>query len=234
VRAAISLRRIRTSLLDLLFPLRCLGCGREGSLLCPSCSGALPRVRQPVCRCCGTSIRDGTLCPSCLSHTMTIDGIRSVLMFGGIARQAVHGLKYRHLKAMAAPLGELLAGFLRSYPLPGEVLVPVPLHPGRLRERGYNQAALLAKETGRLAGLPVVEGWLVRRRDTVTQAKTASAAERRSNVQDAFAATRDLRGESVLLIDDVCTTGATLDACASALKASGAGLIWGLTVAREL
>ena len=234
MKAAISLRRIRTSLLDLLFPLRCLGCGKEGSLLCRSCSDGLPRVRQPICRCCGTSVRAGTLCPSCLSHPLSIDGIRSVLLFGGITRQAIHGLKYGHLKAIAAPLGDLLAGFMRAYPLPGDVLVPVPLHAGRLRERGYNQAALLAKEVGRLNGLPVGEGWLVRRRDTERQAKAPSAAERRSNVQGAFTAPRELHGESLLLIDDVCTTGATLDACASALKAAGAGPVWGLTVAREL
>jgi len=143
-------------------------------------------------------------------------------------------MKYRHLKAVAAPLGELLAGHLRAYPLPGDFLVPVPLHRKRLRERGYNQAALLARETGRITGLPVREGWLARRRDTVTQARAASAAERRSNVREAFVCPLELHGEGVLLIDDVCTTGATLDACASALKSAGAGPVWGLTVAREL
>lgn len=234
MRAAASFRQLKTSLLDLLFPLRCLGCGREGSLLCPSCAESLPRIKQPICRCCGTGIRSGTLCLSCLSHPMSIDGIRSVLLFGGTARQAILGLKYRHLKAMAAPLGELLAGFLRMYPLPGDVLVPVPLHPRRLRERGYNQAALLAEQTGRLSGLPVAEGWLLRQRDPGTQTRAANAAERRSNVRDAFWCHRELHGEGVLLIDDVCTTGATLDACASALKSAGAGSVWGLTVAREL
>jgi ComF family protein len=165
---------------------------------------------------------------------MSIDGIRSVLLYGGTARQAVHGLKYRNLKALAEPLGELLSGFMRSYPVPGDVLVPVPLHPRRLRERGYNQSALLARETGRLTDLPVEEGWLLRHRDTMTQATAANAVERRSNVRDAFSCPRVLEGERVLVIDDVCTTGATLDACASALKAAGAGSVWGLTVAREL
>jgi ComF family protein len=234
VRTATSLRRIGTSLVDLLFPLRCLGCDREGSLLCPSCADALPRIRQPICQRCGVSVQAGMLCPACLSQPMSIDGIRSVLLYGGIARQAIHELKYRQLKAVAVPLGKLLADFLRTYPLPADVLVPVPLHPKRLRERGYNQAALLARELGRLAGLPVEEGWLLRQRDTLTQATAASAAQRRSNVRDAFSCSRELDGERVLLIDDVSTTGATLDACASALKASGAGSVWGLTVAREL
>jgi ComF family protein len=134
---------------------------------------------------------------------------------------------------MADPLGQLLAEFLRSYPLPGEVLIPVPLHPKRLRERGYNQATLLAREVSKLNGLPVDERLLLRQRDTITQARTASSMERRSNVHDAFICRQELHGERILLIDDVCTTGATFDACAAALKAAGAGSVWGLTVASE-
>jgi ComF family protein len=114
------------------------------------------------------------------------------------------------------------------------MLVPVPLHPKRLRERGYNQASLLSKELGKLVGLPVEDDTLIRVKDSVPQARTRSAIERRRNVQDAFASHQRLEGKQILLIDDVCTTGATLDACATALKAAGAGSVWGLTVAREM
>jgi ComF family protein len=176
----------------------------------------------------------GNSCPSCISHPLSIDGIRSIFLFTGLVRQAVHEFKYRHIKAMSAPLGALLADFLRTYPLPCDILVPVPLHPKRLRERGYNQAAMLAAELGRLSGFPLVEDRLVRQRDTITQARAASALERRINVHDAFICQRELNCERVLLIDDVCTTGATLDACASALKVAGAASVWGLTVAREI
>ena len=224
----------RNFILDLLFPLRCLGCGSEGKLLCAECCRSLPRIKQPFCQGCGTPLRGGSLCPSCLNHPLVIDGIRSVFLFGGIVRQAVHEFKYRHIKAMSAPLGQLMADFLRTYPLPGDVLMPVPLHPRRIRERGYNQAAMLAKEIGRLRDLPVAETTLVRQRDTVTQAQAASAAERRSNVRDAFTCRQQLHNERVLLIDDVCTTGATLDACAAALKTAGAGPVWGFTVARDV
>jgi predicted amidophosphoribosyltransferase len=110
----------------------------------------------------------------------------------------------------------------------------VPLHSKRLRQRGYNQAALLAGEIGRLTGLAVAEDRLVRQRDTIAQARTATALERRANVRDAFICRKALDGESVLLIDDVCTTGATLDACAMAVKNAGAGSVWGLTAAREV
>jgi ComF family protein len=229
----ISLHQLKASFLDLLFPLQCLGCGTEGGLLCPSCCLSLPRIKQPFCQRCGTPLNEGNLCPACINHPLTIDGIRSLFLFGGTVRHAIHQLKYRHLKAMAAPLGYLLTEYLRSYPLPGEVLIPVPLHPRRLRERGYNQATLLAGEVGKLTDLPVAEGLLLRKRDTITQARTASAIERRSNVHDAFICRQGLHGERILLIDDVCTTGATLDACAAALKTAGAGPVWGLTAARE-
>jgi ComF family protein len=227
------LQRLKTAILDILLPLQCVGCGREGNLLCPSCSESLPRVRLPLCQRCGAAVNEGNLCPSCLSYPLSIDRIRSPFMFQGVIRQAILQFKYRHLKTMAAPLAQLLAEYLHSHPMMGELLVPVPLHPRRLRRRGYNQACLLAQELGKLTGLPVAEDALIRVRDAVPQARTKSAAERRQNVRHAFACPGALDGVQVLLIDDVCTTGATLDACAIALKSAGASSVWGLTVARE-
>ncbi len=220
--------------LDLLLPLKCLGCGREGDLICPSCRQSLPGMQLPLCQRCGATSSEGNLCHNCINYPLTIDGIRSAFTFQGTMRQAILQLKYKHLKTVAAPLGQLLAEHLGSHPLKGEVLVPVPLHPKRLRERGYNQASLLAKELGQHVGLPVAEGPLVRVRDTMSQARTASAVERRRNVKDAFICHQGLEGKQVLLIDDVCTTGATLDACATALKTAGASSVWGLTVARDI
>ena len=191
-------------------------------------------MRLPLCQRCGATVGEGNLCHSCINHPLTIDGIRSVFLFQGTVRQAILQLKYKHLKALAAPLSQLLAEYLGSHPLKGEVIIPVPLYPKRLRERGYNQASLLAKELGKLVGLPVEEDTLIRVKDSVPQARTRSAIERRRNVQDAFACHQPLEGRQILLIDDVCTTGATLDACAIALKAAGAGSVWGLTVAREM
>jgi ComF family protein len=230
----LSLRQIKTAFLDLLLPLRCLGCGREGDLICPSCRQSLPMIRLPLCQRCGATSSEGNLCHSCINYPLTIDGIRSVFLFQSTVRQAILHLKYRHLKAVAAPLSQLLAEYIGSHPLKGEVIIPVPLHPKRLRERGYNQASLLAKELSILVGLPVVEGALIRVHDAVPQARTKSAIERRRNVEGAFACQQRFEGRQILLIDDVCTTGATLDACATALKAAGASSVWGLTVAREM
>lgn len=228
------LQRFKTAFLDLLLPLRCLGCGKEGSLLCAPCCEILPRVKLPLCKRCGTMTNEGILCRSCINYPLTIDGIRSAFLFQGTVRQAILQLKYKHLKAVATPLAQLLSEFLYSHPMTGEVIVPVPLHPKRLRQRGYNQASLLAEELGRLIGLPLVEDALIRVRDAVPQARTRSALERRENIRDAFACPQRLEGKQILLLDDVCTTGATLDACAIALKSAGASSVWGLTVAREM
>jgi competence protein ComFC len=150
-------------------------------------------------------------------------------------RQAIHELKYRNLRAIASPLAELLYEYLMSHPVPGGVLVPVPLHRKRWRERGYNQSSLLAQELGRLAGLPVVDDCLVRRRYAPPQARTGSVSERQSNVAAAFACGDGrLEGKQVLLIDDVFTSGATLNACAGALKSAGADSVWGLVMAAEI
>ncbi len=221
--------------LDLLFPQKCAGCGREGSLICQSCRRSLPGIVPPLCPRCGRPQPSGVLCPSCVSWQAQIDGIRSPFRFDGAIRQAIHQLKYRNVRALASPLSQLLKEYLLANTIPGEVLVPVPLHGKRLRERGYNQAVLLAKALGKSIGLPVVEGCLVRQRHTPPQARTSTADERRQNVADAFICRDErLREKQVLLIDDVATSGATLNACAIALKASGARSVWGLVLAREL
>jgi len=150
-------------------------------------------------------------------------------------RQAIHQLKYRNLRALAAPLARLLNDYLDTNPVPVEVLVPVPLHQKRLRERGYNQSSLLAQELGKLTKLPVVDDCLIRQRHAPPQARTSTVDERRSNVADAFTCRDHRLGDrQVLLIDDVSTSGATLDACAAALKAVGATSVWGLVLAREI
>jgi len=189
----------------------------------------------PLCPKCGRPQSSAMLCPNCLSWQAEIDGIRSPFRFDGAIRQAIHELKYRNLRALAVLLAQLLSDYLVSNPVPGEVLVPVPLHHKRLRERGYNQSSLLAQQLGKLANLPVVDDCLVRQRHAPPQARTSTVDERRSNVANAFfCRDRRLEGKQVLLIDDVSTSGSTLDACARALKEAGATTVWGLVLAREI
>ena len=218
-----------------LFPSHCIGCGRIGTFLCDACCQKLPGIPLPICNNCGKPESTATLCPTCWGWQSQIDGIRSPFRFEGVIRQAIHELKYRNLKAIAGRLAELLFDYLQANPMPGEVLVPVPLHLRRLQERGYNQSRLLAKELGKLIALPLIDGGLHRLKDSLPQARTTTVEERRRNVANAFACRNEkLNGRSVILIDDVCTSGATLEACAKALKRAGAVSVWGLTLAREI
>jgi len=219
---------------DSFFPRRCVGCGKVGGFLCPECLGKLPRLLSPLCPNCGRPQASGIVCPDCRRRQTEIDGIRSPFRFDEVIRKAIHQLKYRNLKAISPCLAELLADYLRSNPLPGEALVCVPLHPRRLRERGYNQSGLLARELGGLIDLPVIENCLIRVKQAQPQVRAVDVEERRRNVADAFVCRDDkVSGKQIVLIDDVCTSGATLESCAAALKSKGAVSVWGLTLARE-
>ena len=221
--------------LDFLFPPHCVGCGKEGGFLCDSCKESLVYISAPLCSKCGRPLSSGNYCPSCVRWPIQIDGIRSPLQFDGVVREMVHDFKYRNLRVLALLLAQFLKAFLCVNELPAEVLIPVPLHPHRLRERGYNQSVLITRELGALVNLPVLERSLVRLKDTPAQARTANVKVRRDNVAGAFTCLdRKLKDKQVLLIDDVCTTGATLDSSANALRKVGVASIWGLTVAREL
>lgn len=225
-------RRLGSILLDLFYPPRCGGCGQAGPVLCAACRGSVLYLQPPVCPLCGQSQETPGLCLSCVHRPLQVDGIRSVAIFDGTLRKAIHGLKYRNMRALAAPLGEMLTDYWRENVPAADVLVPVPLHVRRLRERGYNQSELLAVCIGQSLGVPVVCDVLRRSRYTLAQTRL-SGAERRKNVAGAFVcAGRGLRGKRVVLVDDVCTTGSTLEACSIALKAGGARSVWALTVAR--
>ena len=189
----------------------------------------------PICPRCGQPQPSGILCPSCTGGQTAIEGIRSPFRFDGVIRQAIHQLKYRHLRALAQPLAKLLKDYLITNPVPGEVLVPVPLHQQRLKERGYNQSHLLAQELGKFITLPLAANCLIRQRYATPQTRTSSIEERQRNVVNAFICRgHRLQDKKVLLIDDVTTSGATLSACASALKAAGASSVWGLVLATEV
>jgi ComF family protein len=189
----------------------------------------------PFCPRCGRPQASGIVCPDCWQRPTKIDGVRSPFRFDGAVRKSIHELKYRNLKAISPCLGELLADYLNENPLPGEVLISVPLHPRRLRERGYNQSALLAKELGKSIDLPVIEACLVRVKQAQPQVRAVDVEQRRRNVADAFVCRDDkVTGKQIILVDDVCTSGATLESCAAALKDRGATSVWGLTLARDI
>ena len=229
-------RYAASTVVDLLFPKRCVGCDAEGDFICQSCLEDLPRLEPPYCFLCARpgSLKLG-LCPHCRDRPLEIAGIRSPYRMEGAIREAVHALKYRNVRALAPTLGQLLADFMEAVSMPADIIVPVPLHPKRERSRGYNQSLLLAKEVSGWSGVPLAAGALRRERWAVSQASSHDEDQRWANVQGAFRAEPDdmVRGKRVVVIDDVCTTGATLEACSIALKQAGATSVWGLTLAKE-
>ena len=232
------LNGLKGAALDFLFPRFCVGCGGEGSFICNSCEAGLPRIQPPVCQKCGQPLPGSSgqsLCANCSNWESAIDGIRSPFRFEGTIRKAVHEFKYRNLRAIAGQLAAYMADCLRENNISYDVIVPVPLHPKRLRERGYNQSLLLAAGLSKLTGFPVNDSSLQRTIYNVPQAKTGSVEERRQNVIGIFSCVHeDLHKKKVLLIDDVATSGATLNACAGVLKTGGVESVWGLTLAREI
>ncbi len=231
VRAATVAARWRVELLDLLFPPRCVSCRRPGHALCPDCIARIHPIPAPFCQYCGRPLLAADERCTCRRRRWYLDGIRAATLHEGIARQAVHAIKYDHRRDLAVPLATLLQRTLVQVPLTFDLVTAVPLHPARERERGYNQAELLARALAAQIDTPYCPG-LERVRATADQIGL-SVAERHANVHAAFRGDPPrFRGQRVLLIDDVCTTGATLDACAQALQAAGAQLIFGLAITR--
>jgi ComF family protein len=211
------LRALVSFLLDLLAPATCAAC--EARL----------RRRAVLCAACASAVEPADPLPA----SGAVPAIVAFAMFGGPIAEALRKLKYADRADLARPLGELGRRAAREEGLSADLVIPVPLHPARLAERGYNQAALLAAEIAREVRAPLHARALVRLRHTPQQARLDRAA-RLANVEGAFRARSPsrVRGRRVLLVDDVCTTGATLAACAEALVAAGAIEVRAIVIAR--
>jgi ComF family protein len=228
-----SLSRLGGVALDLVYPPRCTLCGKHGSFLCEACESALPRTTGRRCDACWLPLRD-EVCEACAEHPTSLKRLRSVYRYEEGVRALVHAFKFRGQSSLDKTLGAQLARCYEEQRLEADLIVPVPLTKARRRGRGYNQAALLAREVSRATAVAMVEA-LRRVGKAKAQAGSASAEERRQNVIGAFevADARAIAGRRVLVVDDVATTGATLGVCSDALLAAGASDVFGLTLARE-
>jgi ComF family protein len=211
-----------------LFAGSCYLCrGAAQRMLCPACESDLPHLQPPRCPRCALASPRGEVCGRCLSEAPHYDATFAALAYEFPADALVHSLKFRGELALAGLLGELLRKQVQD---DVDCVIPVPLSTERLRERGYNHAAEIARHLAR----PKVDLSLCERsRDTQPQMALPFDARRR-NVRGAFRCTRALRGETVAVVDDVMTTGATLDELAAVLKAAGAGRVVNWVVARTL
>ena len=241
-----ALRQQAGSFLDLCLPRLCAGCRRTWLLSheghwCEDCLDALPWIRSPRCPQCGRPFLKSPdshdhPCGECLLSLYPFDTARSATIYAGVVRERIHQLKFGAQLHWVPPLVDLLVMALENEDFhPIELLLPVPLHVRRLRQRGFNQSALLAKELGKKMGVPVRFDVLHRRVWTEPQTRL-KRQERLENVKEAFHVVRPsvAEGTAVLLLDDVFTTGSTINECARTLKDAGAAKVLALTVARAL
>ena len=221
-------RRVLTSLL----PQDCLLCGSPSgtSLLCRGCTDELPRLPAERCPVCAETAPGGAICGACLTTRPQFDASFAALRYSFPADRLVHALKYQWRVAMA----DFFAQTMLAGPRPaGDLMVPLPLHPKRLTERGFNQSVEIARPLARAMDLELNVDSCIRSRDTAPQA-SLPWKERRKNIRGAFECQIDLTGKSVIVVDDVMTTGATLDEFARTLKAHGATRVTNWVAVRAL
>jgi ComF family protein len=236
------LRRIGRGVVDVVLPPRCLACGRiveEPDALCGRCWGGITFFAPPWCAGCGLPFEhpmgEDAVCGDCARERRAWDRARAVLRYDKNSRQLILGLKHADNTHVAPAFGGWMRRAGGEVLADAEFLVPVPLHWTRLFRRRYNQAALLANAIHAAGGPPVAADCLARRRRTPSQGHLGPLARER-NVRTAFAVRRpaEVVGRRVVLIDDVMTTGATVDECARVLKRAGAASVGVLTLARAL
>jgi ComF family protein len=227
------LGQLASSLVEVVFPPVCGRCRRLGSLICDDCRGEIGLVRAPLCPRCGRQIEGASpVCPSCTERPLPLNQVRAPLRYAEPTSTLIHQLKYEGYFALAGPLAAYMIAGWPAWEVPVDLIVPIPLHPRRERRRGYNQSALLARHLAGAVGLPVDCAALRRSRHTRPQVEL-NPRERHENVQGAFSAEPGrVAGRSVLLVDDVFTTGATMSASAEALAAAGATAVSGYCLAR--
>jgi len=204
------------NILDLFFPVQCLGCNREKQFLCDSCLDKIPPHKK--------------------------QSVKNLIIAGDysypLLKKAIHQFKYNFVKGLSLPLSQLMIKKIKKYNFDykNSVLLPVPLHPRRLRWRGFNQAELLAQEIGKNLNIAVANNILIRTKHNLPQVKISDAYQRKQNIQNAFILNPrfpvDLKNKIIILVDDVCTTGATLNQCAEVLKPLKPKAIWALVLAK--
>ncbi len=230
--------------LDLLFPRRCVGCGRIGNYFCKQCRLKIESITYPICPVCGSPAIDGATHPRCQTK-YTIDGLTSFFRYDGIIRKAVKLLKYQFVSDLTkefislTPLSSLQPITHNSSPI---TLIPIPLHPSRLRFRGFNQAEVLGKLIANKSKIPMRTDILKRIKKTTPQVEMKDRKKRLANMEGVFSvnqsALRQSSGQAVsnyqstiFLFDDVFTTGATMCVAANVLKRAGMGKVWGVVMA---
>ncbi len=238
------LHKITDALLHLFLPRTCFNCAadmakKDINPLCPDCMKGLKPISGLFCQRCGLPLPDGGKycydCRGAKASSFKCSYIRSALKFTQESRSLIHAFKYEKYINLSKFLGNLIyIEYLKNPPFfEADLIVPVPIHKSRLKKRGFNQSALLARELSLKTDIPCYEA-LARSKKTESQTKL-SRKQRLENIKDSFTCLdkNAVKGKAIILIDDVCTTGATLEECAKALKKAKAREVLALTVLRE-
>ena len=234
-RPAYALYHFLWSALDWLYPPTCGGCNQLGVRWCSSCHERTILFNgHSGCPRCGYELLNNGICPSCVDNTPVCTAMRSWGVYGGPLREAVHRMKYNQDLGLTELFSSHLHILLVELNWNVNLITPVPLSRNRLKQRGYNQAALLGWPMAAAMNIPYTSKAIERTRDTTSQVNL-SAKERLLNVVGAFQANPEVvKYKNVLVVDDVITTGATIQSCAQAIFAAGANQVFGLSLARAL
>ncbi|MGE5297792.1 MAG: ComF family protein [Acidobacteriaceae bacterium] len=229
------IKTLGRNVLDLVFPVFCLGCGKEGVFLCDSCYRRLPRLEALTCVVCEKPSPFGKTHPDCVSRNR-IDGLVSASPYAHpVVKKMVEVLKYKYVADLSQPMANLILEQVQNFSLSDHfkefILVPVPLNKWRMRERGFNQSELIAKVLSERLEIPLNNELVIRKRSTKPQADL-NKEKRKTNIHGAFEVIGSVP-EKILLLDDVATTGSTLNEIARVLKQKNAREIWALTFARD-
>jgi len=219
--------------LDLIFPKKCVNCGRFGTFSCPDCLERIKPIITQVCPKCGKISEKGKWCFGCRGKSRLSGLIVAAYYRAGPTKEIIHHLKYNSILELSPILADLLIDQLIDIDFRGEVVITaVPLHRRRLNERGFNQAEVLAKIVAKKVGYEYKN--LLRRKFHLHRQVELSGAKRRENLQNVFSIIKnpEIKNKTIILVDDVATTGTTLEECAKTLRIAGAKQVWGLVVAR--
>lgn len=232
------IKKIHNYFLDILFPRRCPVCSQivmpKGDLICPGCMKKLSWVRRPTCKKCGKEVISDTIeyCYDCTKHKRSFDYGLSLINYDDIASRSMAQIKYNNKREYLDFYSEAMFRGLgpRILQMKADAFIPIPVHPSRLKTRGFNQAEELAVRLSDKLGIPVNTMILKRSKKTAPQ-KSLNPSERLHNLEQAFAVNTLPPGlRSVILIDDIYTTGSTIEACTRALKKAGIEHVYFVTI----
>ena len=233
------LKKINEFFLDILFPIKCLVCNKDGEWICDDCFSEIEIESKNKCPKCLKENNDGSFCKKCQVTSKMSGIVVSASYENKLLQKAVHILKYKYVKGLSLPLAKILKEGFNSWTknhnckFDNIVLIPVPLHKKKEKLRGFNQAELLANDIGKLCKIKVDSRAISRIKNTSAQAKL-DLIKRRKNIKNAFKINKkqNLKGKTVFIVDDVCTTKSTLEECAKEIIKANPESIWGLVLAR--